>query len=179
MTEKGTLNGLFDATFARRSPEEREAIKDRYATRTRVLNAADPLKAKAIDILRHYVANILPNDLKAQLVASTRELAVQYVELLSKRHIMKGSRRSRRRCRHPERHEPEAALNAGGDVAFLAAALPDLDTIRALEFPQAAISIDHNDLPHLKAWGGAFETKQRIERFKRPLLQDPASQSSR
>src|SRR3546814_9922609 len=41
-----------------------------------------------------------------------------------------------------------------------------------LEFA-AVISVDHNDLPHLKAWGGATETKQRIERFKRPLSQDP------
>jgi hypothetical protein len=46
-------------------------------------NAADPLKAKAIDVLRHYVVNILPNDLKAQLVAASRELAVQYVDALN------------------------------------------------------------------------------------------------
>lgn len=47
VTDKSTLDGLFDATFARKSSEEREAIKDRYTTRARVLNAADPLKAKA------------------------------------------------------------------------------------------------------------------------------------
>lgn len=76
VTDKGTLDGLFDATFAGKSADEREAIKDRYATRARVLNAADPLKAKAIDVLRHYIVNILPNDLKAQLVAASRELAV-------------------------------------------------------------------------------------------------------
>ena len=70
VTDKGTLDGLFDATFAGKSPAEREAIKDRYATRSRVLNAADPLRAKAIDMLRHYITNILPNDFKAQLVAS-------------------------------------------------------------------------------------------------------------
>ncbi len=57
VTDKGTLDGLFDATFVGKSSEEREAIKDRYATRARVLNAADPLKAKArLDVLRHYVA---------------------------------------------------------------------------------------------------------------------------
>ena len=61
----------------------REAIKDRYATRARVLNASDPLKAKAIDVLRHYITNILPNDLKAQLASSSRELSVQYVEALN------------------------------------------------------------------------------------------------
>ena len=66
---------------------------------------------------------------------------------------------------------PEDAQDAGGDVAFLAAALPYIDAIKALEFA-AVISVDHNDLPHLKAWGGAAETKQRIERFKKPLSQD-------
>jgi type I restriction enzyme R subunit len=171
VTDKRTLDGLFDATFARKSAEEREAIKDRYATRTRVLNAADPLKAKAIDMLRHYITNILPNDLKAQLVASSRELVVQYVDLLNEARdeivaAIEGAADILRDI------DPEDAQNIGGDVAFLAAALPYLDTIRALEFA-AVISVDHNDLPHLKAWGGATETKQRIERFKRPPSQDP------
>ena len=168
---KGTLDGLFDATFAGMSPEEREAIKERYATRARVLNAADPLKAKAIDVLRHYITNILPNDLKAQLVASSRELAVQYVEALNETRdeivsAIEGAADILKDI------DPEAAQEAGGDVAFLASALPHLDIIKALEFA-AVISIDNNDLPHLKAWGGTTETKQRIERFKRPLSRDP------
>ena len=66
--------GCSTRTFAGMSAREREAIKDRYATRTRVFNATDPLEAKTIDVLRHYITNILPNDLKAQLVASSREL---------------------------------------------------------------------------------------------------------
>ena len=171
VTDKGTLDGLFDATFVGKSPEEREAIKDRYATRARVLNAADPLKAKAIDVLRHYITNILPNDLKAQFVASSRELAVQYVEVLNKARdeivaAIEGAADILKDI------DPEATQDAGGDIAFLFSALPHLDTIRALEFA-AVISIDHNDLPHLKAWGGETETNQRIERFKKPLSRDP------
>lgn len=171
MTDRGTLDGLFDATFAQKSAEEREAIRDRYATRTRVLNAADPLKAKAIDVLRHYITNILPNDLKAQVVASSRELAVQYVDALNdaRNEIVTATEGAADILKDID---PEDAQNAGGDVAFLAAALPHLEAIRGLEFA-AVISVDHNDLPHLKAWGGATETKQRIERFKRPLSQDP------
>lgn len=170
VTDKGTLDGLFDATFAGKSSEEREAIKDRYATRARVLNAADPLKAKAIDVLRHYIVNILPNDLKAQLVGSSRELAVQYVDALNDARdeivaAIEGAADILRDI------APEDAQDAGGDVAFLAAALPYLDAIKGLEFA-AVISVDHNDLPHLKAWGGVAETKQRIERFKKPLSQD-------
>jgi len=169
VTDKGTLDGLFDATFAG-TPDEREAIKDRYATRARVLNAADPLKAKAIDVLRHYIVNILPNDLKAQLVAASRELAVQYVDALNDARdeivaAIEGAADILKDI------APEDAQEAGGDVAFLSAARPYVDTIKALEFA-AVISVDHNDLPHLKAWGGVSETKQRIERFKKPLSQD-------
>ncbi|RWA68017.1 type I restriction endonuclease [Mesorhizobium sp.] len=170
VTDKGTLDGLFDATFAGKSSEEQEAIKDRYATRARVLNAADPLKAKAIDVLRHYIVNILPNDLKAQLVGSSRELAVQYVDALNDARdeivaAIEGAADILKDI------APEDAQDAGGDVAFLTAALPYLDAIKGLKFA-AVISVDHNDLPHLKAWGGAAETKQRIERFKKPLSQD-------
>jgi type I restriction enzyme R subunit len=170
VTDKGTLDGLFDATFAGKSHDEREAIKDRYATRTRVLNAADPLKAKAIDVLRHYIVNILPNDLKAQLVASSRELAVQYVDALNgaRDEIVAAIEGAADILKDIA---PEDAQEAGGDVAFLATALPYLDGIKALEFA-AVISVDHNDLPHLKVWGGATETKQRIKRFKKPLSQD-------
>ncbi|CDZ54493.1 type I restriction endonuclease subunit R [Neorhizobium galegae] len=170
VTDKGTLDGLFDTAFAGKSPEEREAIKDRYATRARVLNAADALKAKAIDVLRHYIVNILPNDLKAQLVASSRELAVQYVDALNgaRDEIVAAIEGAADILKDIAL---EDAQNAGGDVAFLATALPYLDAIKALEFA-AVISVDHNDLPHLKAWGGMAETKQRIERFKKPLSQD-------
>ncbi|WP_145963342.1 hypothetical protein [Paracoccus mutanolyticus] len=47
--------------------------------------------------------------------------------------------------------------------------LPCADIRHVIECWSAVISVDHNDLPHLKAWGGVSETKQRIERFKKPL----------
>ncbi len=170
VTSKSTLDQLFDATFAAKSPAEREAIKDRYATRRHVLNAADPLKAKAIDILRHYIVNILPNGFKAQLVVASRELAVDYVSALdtARDEIVNAIETAADILRALD---PEDAQNAGGDVAFMVTALPYLDEIKRLEIA-AVISIDHNDLPHLKAWGGVTETKQRLERFKKPLAQD-------
>ncbi|TIP80450.1 MAG: type I restriction endonuclease subunit R, partial [Mesorhizobium sp.] len=147
VTNKGTLDSLFDATFAGKSHDEREVIKHRYATRSRVLNAADPLKAKAIDILRHYITNILPNDFKAQLVATSRELAVQYVEALNdaRDEIVAAVDGAADIIKDIE---PETAQEAGGDVAFMVTAVPYLDAVRRLEFA-AVISVDHNDLPQL------------------------------
>ncbi|MDP9412727.1 MAG: type I restriction endonuclease [Pseudomonadota bacterium] len=170
VTEKRTLDALFDATFAGKSAAHREAIKDRYATRARVLNAADPLRAKAIDVLRHYITNILPNGCKAQLVAASRQLAAQYVDALeaARDEIVQALEGA---VDILVDIDPEAAQEAGGDIAFLVAAFPHLETIKGLEFA-AVISVDHNDLPHLKAWGGASESRQRIERFKKPLSAD-------
>ena len=170
VTQKQIIDGLFDAAFAAKSEAEREGIKKRYANRSRVLNSADPLKAKAIDVLRHYIINIIPNDFKAQLVASSRELAVKYVELLdTARDEIVGAIEGAADILKDI--DVEDAQRVGGDVAFMVAAFPYLSTIKRLEFA-AAISTEHNDLPHLKAWGDPTATKQRIERFKRPLSQD-------
>ena len=171
VTDQQQLDALFDATFSAKSPDEREAIKNRYASRTAVLNAADPLRAKAADILRHYIGNILPNGFKAQLVAASRELAVRYVgELQAARDEVVAAIEGAADILKDI--DQEAAEAAGGDVGFLRAALPHLERIRQLDFA-AVISIDHNDLPHLKAWGGASETTDRIARFKKPLEQEP------
>ena len=165
----GTIDGLFDRMFHDRSPEEREAIKNRYATRSSVINAADPIVVKAADILRHYITNILPNGFKAQLVAASRELAVQYVEaletarnkLLESVDLLAGDL---------EEIEDDV-LAEDPELAFWITAHRHRRTIQDLEFA-AVISTDHNDLPHLKVWGGATETRDRIARFKKPLSED-------
>lgn len=171
VSDSGTLDQLFESTFAAESNAVREAIKDRYATRSRVLNATEPRQAKALDLLKHYITHILPNDCKAQLVAGSRDLAVEYVTVLNAAReaivsaidavadLLTGL-------------DPETAQETGSDLAFMVATLPHLDLVKRLEFA-AVISVDHNDLPHLKAWGGATETKERIARFKKPLAQDP------
>lgn len=171
VSDSGTLDQLFESTFAAESNAVREAIKDRYATRSRVLNAAEPRQAKALDLLKHYITHILPNDCKAQLVAGSRELAVEYIAVLNAARdaivsaidavadLLTGL-------------DPETAQQTGSDLAFMVAALPHLDLVKRLEFA-AVISVDHNDLPDLKVWGGATETKERIARFKKPLAQDP------
>ena len=64
--------------FHDKSPEELEAIKRKYATKGHVLEATKLIEAKARDILRHYVDFILPNGLKAQVVAYSRPAVVKY-----------------------------------------------------------------------------------------------------
>lgn len=58
--------------------EEREALKRKYGTMNAILEADEVVGEKASDMLRHYVENILPNGLKAQVVGITRRGAVRY-----------------------------------------------------------------------------------------------------
>src|SRR5262249_55218366 len=81
--ERQTIDGRFDSYFADRTAEEREAIKGKYANRVKLLGAAQLIALKAAHMLRHYVENVLPRGLKAQLVAVSRKAAVRYQDALA------------------------------------------------------------------------------------------------
>jgi type I restriction enzyme R subunit len=79
-----TLDELFDEAFEDKSDEEKEAIKQKYANKQAVVEAEDRINDIAIDILKHYKENILPNRFKAQVVCSSREACVKYYNALTK-----------------------------------------------------------------------------------------------
>ncbi len=64
--------------FPNMTADEREALKRKYGTLGAILEAPELVAAKASDMLRQYVENILPNGLKAQVVAYSRRSAVRY-----------------------------------------------------------------------------------------------------
>jgi len=76
------LDELFEDLFRDRSRDEVEAIKAKYATTGQIVEAPLLIAAKARDMLRHYVAHIIPNGFKAQVVAASRLAAVRYVGAL-------------------------------------------------------------------------------------------------
>ncbi len=76
------LDELFEDMLADRTPEELAAIQRKYATKGSVLEAKKLIEAKARDMLRHYVEHVLPNGLKAQIVACSRVAALRYNETL-------------------------------------------------------------------------------------------------
>src|SRR5690606_3797821 len=77
-----SLDELFEDLFRQRTPEELEAIKQKYATKGHIFDAPALIADKARDMLRHYVTNILPNGYKAQVVAYSRLAAIRYFEAL-------------------------------------------------------------------------------------------------
>ena len=80
VTSGDDLDQLFEIIFQDKTPEERAQIKAKYATKTQVSEARELIKAKARNMLRHYIERILPGGFKAQVVASTRLATVRYQE---------------------------------------------------------------------------------------------------
>jgi type I restriction enzyme R subunit len=162
------LDQLFEDMFRDKSEEEREAIRRKYGTRGHVLEAKRLIEAKARDMIRHYTENILPNGLKAQVVAYSRQAAVRYQPALA----------AARDELVAEALALDPATRGLDDLALegrprrvrsAVRAWRCLDELRRLEFA-AIISPDTNDPPEWKRWTDAGRIEAHIDRFKLPLL---------
>ena len=78
LNEKAVFDKKFEDLFKERTEEELLAIKKKYGTYGDILEAEERIKLIAKDMVNHYVANILPNDFKAQVVCSSKLAAVRY-----------------------------------------------------------------------------------------------------
>ncbi|MBC8230151.1 HsdR family type I site-specific deoxyribonuclease [bacterium] len=173
--DRETLNGRFEDMFRERSPAELEAIKAKYTTQGNVLEAQKLIIKKAEDILRHYVAHVLPDGFKAMLVANSRRAAIRYQKALSKAH--------QALIQKLEAINPALLVlsfdedeQLDDEEQFLRRAHAHLLTIRRLEFA-AVISGDRNDDPAWKEWSDKARIDARVERFKKPLIDaDPSAQ---
>jgi type I restriction enzyme R subunit len=170
VTQGDDLDRLFELIFQDKTEEERAQIKAKYATKNQVAEARELIKAKAQDMLRHYIGHILPNGFKAQIVAPSRLAAVRYYEALNEaKNILVQQLESRAAVLRSL--TPEALTSLDSQTQFLAQALPHLDTIRRLEFAPV-ISAYKKDEPSWREWTDKGKQETRIERFKNPLNKD-------
>lgn len=170
------LDELFEDLFADRSPEDLEAIRQKYATRGQLFEAPALIADKARDMLRHYVTNILPNGLKAQVVAYSRLAVMRYYsafqsardELLAEAGALPDADKTmddEALCRLPVRRQ--AAVQAWRYR----------ETLSTIEFVPV-ISGSNNDDPVWKVWTDSSKQETAIKAFKKPLLgKDPAKTS--
>lgn len=168
-----TLDELFDEAFADKTAQQREEIKQRFATKNTTLNATPLIDVKAEDMLRHYVAHVLPNGMKAQVVATSRQAAVQYQRsltsaidaLVDELHTMDPALHAL----SPE--EKEHLEETNPEQAFLIDAYAHLPTLERLK-AAAVISSDKGDPANWDAWSHPTKTKSYISRFKQHLVHE-------
>lgn len=163
-----SLDELFEDLFRQQTPEELEAIKQKYATKGHIFDAPALIADKARDILRHYVTNILPNGYKAQVVAYSRLAAIRYFdalraardELLAEAAALSAEDKAL---------DDEALCQRPPKVQAVVQAWRYRDTLVRIEFAPI-ISGSNNDDPAWKLWTDGGAQEQLIKRFKKPLF---------
>ena len=163
-----SLDELFEDLFRQHTPEEREAIKQRYATKGHIFDAPALIADKARDIIRHYVTNILPNGYKAQVVAYSRLAAIRYFEALE---AARDELLAQAQALGPEDKalDDEALCQRPPQVQAVVQAWRYRDTLARIEFAPI-ISGSNNDDPAWKTWTDGAAHDQLIKRFKKPLF---------
>ena len=163
-----SLDELFEDLFRQHTPEELEAIKQKYATKGHIFDAPELIADKARDMLRHYVTNILPNGYKAQVVAYSRLAATRYFaalrrardELLEEAGALSPQDRAL---------DDEALCQRPPKLQAVVQAWRYRDTLARIEFAPI-ISGSNNDDPAWKAWTDGAAHEPLIKRFKKPLF---------
>lgn len=82
--EGDSLDEIFERIFRDRTEEEREVIKQRYATVEAIAGAPRRIERICLDLIGHFEKFIQPNGFKAQVVACSREVAATYKETLDR-----------------------------------------------------------------------------------------------
>lgn len=163
-----SLDELFEDLFRQHTPEELEAIRQKYATRGHIFEAPALIADKARDILRHYITHILPNGYKAQVVAYSRLAAIRYFdalgaardELLAEAHALPAADKAL---------DDEALCLRPPKVQAQVQAWRYRDTLARIEFAPI-ISGSNNDDPAWKPWTDSTAQDGLIQRFKKPLF---------
>ena len=157
------MDELFMRWFDGLTEDQRKTLQQRYATAAQVLEAPELIEAKAKDMLRHYIATVMPDGFKGMIVATSREACLRYHKALT--HAR-------------DELVAEMEQNAGSlddtsesldtDESFMRLAAARIDLIRALDFAPV-ISGDHNDPLHYAPWTDKQDQQARIDHFKLPL----------
>ena len=156
--------------FREYSDADIQIIMGLYATQRHVLEAPKLIAVKAEDMLRHYVANILPEGFKAQLVATSRIAAVRYqaeLQASKERLVAAIEGLGAEVLALPETEQATLCE----ETQYLLGVRKHLDLIKTLEFA-AVISGNHNDDPAWKAWSDPDRRDDYERRFKLPLAHE-------
>lgn len=160
-----SLDAVFEDMFRDYRPEELAIIKAKYATEDDVMEAPMLIEQKARDLIRHFASVVLPEGFKAQVVATSRQACVMYLDKLAQ---------ARNELIAELEAVPAATLAMPDDeverldakTRFLVRTHPQLPKLRALEIA-AVFSGNHNDPESWWDWADKDKQEEYIKRFKR------------
>jgi type I restriction enzyme, R subunit len=169
----GDLDELFDDLFRDEPEEVREAIRAKYSTRSALMDAPELIRAKARDMLQHYVAYILPNGYKAQVIGYSRLSALRYVDHLQEARDWLVEQ-AEALTAEDKALDDEGLAQRPERVQAVVQGWRFIEVLKKLEFAPI-ISSSNNDPPEWKPWTDGMGHKEKIKRFKKPLMhKDPS-----
>jgi type I restriction enzyme R subunit len=160
-----SLDAVFEDMFRDYTTEELAVIKAKYATEGDVMEAPLLIEQKANDMIRHYASVVLPEGFKAQVVATSRQAVMTYLDKLAQ---------ARDALVTELEAVPATTLALPDDevekldakMRFLVRTHAQLPKLRALEIA-AVFSGDHNDPESWWEWSNKAKQEEFIKRFKR------------
>lgn len=160
-----SLDAVFEDMFRDYTEEELAVIKAKYATEGDVMEAPLLIEQKARDMIRHYAGVVLPEGYKAQVVATSRQACMTYLDKLAQ---------ARDELVAELEAVPAATLELPEDevqkldpkTRFLVRTHEQLPKLKALEMA-AIFSGNHNDPESWWDWADKGKQAEFIKRFKR------------
>jgi len=139
--DRDAMDVSFEDIFSEYNLQQRMEILG-YGSRDAYLEAKSTIKAKAVNMVEHYLTHVFPNGYKAQVVATSREAAVRYKE-----------------------HIDNAIAD---EIIKLEQANPRKLDVRQLKTIQTDVIISgkHNDKPHLTKYSNKAVHEKSIKSFK-------------
>jgi type I restriction enzyme, R subunit len=160
------LDEVFEDMLADHTPAEMQLIKRRYATKGDVLDAEELIRAKAKNMLRHYVETVLPNGFKAQLAAHSREATLRYRKaLLAARDELV----SRIEALSEVTRNADPATIGNRQTAYLVRAARYLDLLKAIDFVPVISIGTTNDEQKFEPWTDPGHQDTVIRTFTSPF----------
>lgn len=159
------LDEVVDEMFDELSPEDRDQLQRRYATKAKVSAAERLVAAKAKHMLRHYVERVLPEGFKAQVVALDRITTVHYRDAL-----MAARDELVTEVEALPAHILEKPLDElKPRQAYLVGAHRHLDLLKRMEFVPVISEGDSEHEAELAEWTAKAKQKTRVGDFLKPF----------
>ena len=160
-----SLDAVFEDMFRDYTADELAIIKAKYATEGDVMEAPLLIEQKARDMIRHYASVVLPEGFKAQIVATSRQAVITYLDKLALARTelvaeLEGVPATTLALPDDELEKLDAQKR------LLVEIHPQLPKLRALEIA-AVFSGNHNDPESWWEWADKDKQEVLIQRFKR------------
>jgi len=141
--DKAGADAKFEDVFSEYNLQERLQILG-FGTRDAYLEAEETIRAKAKDMLEHYITQVFPNGFKAQVVACSKEAVYRYYTILNE---------------EIKNKVQELTLNNPHNI--------NIELLKKMK-AEAVLSVGHNDPPYIKDLTDGEKNKEKITSFKIP-----------